>query len=138
MGVVRSYAPHLTSVMWLGVVSFSCRPLVNAPPKPRRPFYPCYVASGLAVRCRMTTGSPQPIPQLTHRNHMATLHAHSTRPRYDTAHAADNLISCMGRATQSSSTRQHPLNVLAAFLSPLLPANSNNGNLPHQLSLPKL
>ena len=96
VGVVRSFAPHLTSVMLLGVVSISCRPLVNAPPKPRGSFYPCYVASGLAVRCRMTTGSPQPIPQLTHRNHMATLH---TRPRYDTAHATDNLISCMGRAT---------------------------------------
>ena len=76
--------------MLLGVVSFSCRPLVNAPPKPRGPFYPCYVASGLAVRCRMTTGSPQPIPQLTHKNHMATLHTHSTRPRYDTAHATYN------------------------------------------------
>ena len=66
-GMVGSHAPHLSSLMWLGVVSFSCPPPFQCTTLSMRAclllavslpigIKPGYVASGWGMYCRAAHG----------------------------------------------------------------------------------
>ena len=65
------------------------------------------ILSQVSTAHQKSTGSPQPIPQLTHSIHMAVLHTYSSRPLYNTAHTTADLISCMGGATHPPHNHTH-------------------------------